>query len=653
MQSKTSFFNRTLLLNTIKRFWPLWTANIAVWLMVLTLPVISSMNARYPEPLLLYRDILSIARAGGAIIGAIFAILSAMAVWSFMYNFRSAGGIASLPVRRECVFRSMAAAGLLPLLAGNLVVALVTLAVGAAKGGVSAAALCQWFAISGLELICFYGLAFLCAQLTGNIVILPLVYAVLNFTAWVVESLLRNLCSVFVYGYIDGGGSVLSFLSPAVEIMRLTTVLPQNDEELNVIGYYFSGWGALVAYAAAGVLLLGAAMLLYRRRRMETAGDVVAVKALKPVFRYCMCIGCALVGGYIIYFISGMEYAYLSQRASLLLMLAFMLPCAFIGYFGAEMLMQKSFRVFRRNWLGFGVSILVLALVLGGIELDLTGFEKRTPSPESVESVMIFGDGESMFSARQEDIAAVIQLQKDIAANKDSNEREYRACMTGERNGRVVGLNIYYNLHNGGSVHRQYSLPCYEDDPESQRDVLELQRLLNTPSAIENRKATAFPYTLQNIMGGEVTASISYDDIERLTGDYVLEDYDDYGDRPVTVLCTWRFTPAETYELYSQCILPDIKDGTLGRVWIIADSEYRDRVYDANINISARIEKEDRQQLDETLTVPRTESADDSYIYDNFRTVPAAASVRTTKWLLDHGVILYTNSGVAELEKNG
>ena len=43
-------------------------------------------------------------------------------------------------------------------------------------------------------------------------------------------------------------------------------------------------WGYLAIAAVIGVALLAASLLLYRRRRLESAGDFAAVKPIKTVF---------------------------------------------------------------------------------------------------------------------------------------------------------------------------------------------------------------------------------------------------------------------------------------------------------------------------------------------------------------------------------
>ena len=79
----------------------------------------------------------------------------------------------------------------------------------------------------------------------------------------------------------------------------------------------------------------------------------------------------------------------------------------------------------------------------------------------------------------------------------------------------------------------------------------------------------------------------------------------------------------ELYELYTQCILPDIADGTLGRIWLIQDDAYSRTVCDASIYFEC--------------TGPGRGGS-----YQSFYTVPTVDSARTNAWLSAHGVTLLT-----------
>ena len=56
-------------------------------------------------------------------------------------------------------------------------------------------------------------------------------------------------------------------------------------------------------------------------------------------------------------------------------------------YFAVEMLIRKSFRVFRKGWPGAIAVAVVLTLVCVGAKMDITGYEDRLPDREKIESV--------------------------------------------------------------------------------------------------------------------------------------------------------------------------------------------------------------------------------------------------------------------------
>ena len=46
-----------------------------------------------------------------------------------------------------------------------------------------------------------------------------------------------------------------------------------------------------------------------------------------------------------------------------------------------------------------------------------------------------------------------------------------------------------------------------------------------------------------------------------------------------------QLTVEEAMELYRDCILPDMRDGTIGIVWYRMDDDYYNSVYDCRIEI--------------------------------------------------------------------
>ena len=715
MQSRTSFFNGSIFRKSVARFWPVWGGYFAIWFILV--PVVLLAN-RYDRTTDYVRDfLLNTGFTGGLIMNALFAVFSAMAVWSFLYNTRSAHGMACLPVRREGVFSSVVLAGLLPYLAVNAVIAVLALLSQLAIGIVDVGATLQWFALASLSFLFFYGFATLCAQLTGNILVLPAVYAVLNFVFVGAELLARYLTSLFVYGMNqDMDAFSLKWLSPFVAILmrcRVTSHSVWNGEYYTYGGSYFAGWRILIIYAVVGLVLLIPALLLYRRRKMETAGDVVAIEVLKPVFRWCMAIGCALCLSALIcvlFWENGHDYKAGSVAALVGLLFTLVLG-AVIGWFIAEMLIKKSFRVFSRSnahWGGLGICCAIIVALMLACEFDLFGYEKFVPDPEKVEAVTLWCQGNVSDLEAQESIRAVTALHESVVANKQCHEaaaRELYGPYDPESTTSGVTMTLNYNLRSGRNVARRYTV-YYDRTAGNYGDAELLQATLNCPEAVADRKATAFPITAENITDSSITSVMTaaecaeaagyasaeeyilreycglsgseleglsaedrqgmvYEAIARWSEDgALLEKYYDYeyadsaSDLPaataevqavsfpvddlnkVLFRYEWHFTPAQMTELYETCILPDIADNTLGKVWIIGGEEYRETVYSAEIEIHAETPITDRAA--EGVDAPM------EYVY--FDTTPTVDSVRTNAWLTAHGVKLHT---LAEAEVIG
>ena len=85
-----------------------------------------------------------------------------------------------------------------------------------------------------------------------------------------------------------------------------------------------------------------------------------------------------------------------------------------------------------------------------------------------------------------------------------------------------------------------------------------------------------------------------------------------------TTVETLELTAAEALELYNDCILPDMRDGTIGLVWLEADADYRAEVYDCCISMDLRGQDRGREEY--------------------FYTYATVFSERTNAWLAEHGI---------------
>ena len=469
MRSGTSFFNGTLYKKAFLRFWPIWALYGAQWLLMLPLPFlttalrggnpgVSSMDYRLTE-MVQYNplDMLSF----GVMSAAVAGVVCAMAVFSYLYTSRSACTMHALPVRRETLFASHYLAGLSFLLLPHLAVYLLTLAVEAALGCLELWPLTQWLLVQSGACLFFYSFAVFCAMFTGHLVALPLFYGILNFLAWIVTNLVEGVCYEFLFGFRrfpDELWEAVYWLTPFIRLEQ--SVQTYYEEPM----HYLDDPSAVAVYAALGAVFALAALLVYRTRHIESAGDVVAVKVVRPVFRYGFAFCAGLTGGV-------WSAALLSQNspAALTFWVVFW---GVIGCFAAEMLLKKSFRVLRA-WKGslcLGAALLALCL---GVSLDGFGYESRVPDPAQVTQVQVWGlEGAPYDSASNtltltdpEDIALVTQIHTQATGMED---QQYDGRASAE-DGIFGYLNLYltYQLAGGGTMTRYYDgLPIQEADLE-------------------------------------------------------------------------------------------------------------------------------------------------------------------------------------------
>ncbi len=466
MRSGTSFFDWTVFKKTICRFWPLWGTYFAIWLVMLPLNGLMRLRMQIANGFDFMEDfayswVASVAAVDSIVVlMALFGALCAMAVFSHLYNARSANLFGSLPIRREGLFLTHYLAGLAFLLAPNAVIFLLTLLVELAGGTVCMQGLLFWLAVVCGEGFFFYSMAVFCGMFTGHILALPAFYAIFNFIVSGVTELVHTVLRGFYYGFsgfTEEVYTVVKWFTPIVwlsETVRASTYHTNAEvtgEALPVLET--EGLGAVGIYAIAAVALAVCAFFLYRARRLESAGDVVSVRPMRPVFKYgvALCAGLAL----------GMVTTMFTGGGEIPLMCAIVV-WGVIGCFGAQMLLDKSFRVFRK-WKGAAAVAAVFIALFLVVNFDLTGFETRIPDPSTVDSVEAGGitavylgdDGDHLQQTitDQSIIDLINILHREAVAQRDE---ERQAQM--QIGGTSTSLELTYRLKTGGTLTRRYTV---------------------------------------------------------------------------------------------------------------------------------------------------------------------------------------------------
>lgn len=522
MKSKISFFNAGIFKSMLKRFWPLWTAYFAVWFMCLPLPLlVARLQGVKESAVTVVTAAMKTSVEASVVSGFLMGILAAMAVFGFLYNSRSCGMIASTPVRREAVFCSAYLAGVLPVLAANLFIAvlnwLFTL-----SSGIEGACIFKMnailFAVNSMEFLIFFSIAAFIAMLTANIVALPVLYLIFNFVFLGMEYVVRMLYGMFVFGYNELPDCILEFMSP---LIYLFTRIGLSATKTAVT---LTNWSALLGYIIAAVVLTAAALLLYRKRRMESAGDVIAVKSLRPVFKFCVTACSALCFGLLFFVIISSLFTSLST--SMLVLSAGLIIGAFIGYFASEMLLKKSFHVFKGSWKGFVITAVLCIVFAFVCVTDLFDLSSQLPDIDDIEMIVCNREAGGYDVTERSDIEAILDVNKAIIDDRDKYEG---LDDTGYES--VGYVSLRYKLKDGHSVYRGYTV-LIDDNYKA------YYAALGSVNIVKSCFTPEIPVTVQNVYD----ASFEYP-----SGSGELNSI--------------SLTPEQAVDFYENALMKDIENG--------------------------------------------------------------------------------------------
>ena len=463
MKSGTSYFEPTLFRKNLTRYWPIWVLYTLIWFYALPMRcimVVTRNQAWMGETPLkqvqsFANQIPDLLEGFGTFMAFTFGVLMAMAVFSFLYNNRAAGMIHSLPVRREGLFLTSYLSGLVCLMAPHLLVWLCTLgAEGLCSGYVDLYTVSLWLAAQSGMCLFFYSFAVFCGMFTGSLLALPAFYGILNFLAVVLMMLFDVLFEPFLYGYAGMTNAAEDFVWWLTPVVRLAENVRWRNP--NGLGYRFEGIPELVVYAGVGLVFAALALLVYRRRHVETAGDVVAVAVVRPIFKYGVALCSGLCFGYWLYALFGINAPF-GLMGSLLLWTA-------IGYFAAEMLLKKSFRVFRA-WRGCAVVLVLMAVGLTSLRMDAFGFVTRVPDAGRVVSVTVDGMGSYPYDKARHFAFTTEEpalIEKAVALHQVFVDQHQNPIAGQGRDSDYLRFNVTYTLSNGTTMRRHYGFSVWE-----------------------------------------------------------------------------------------------------------------------------------------------------------------------------------------------
>ncbi len=459
MRSKTSFFNKTLFFKNVTRFAPIWGGYLLC--LLLGLMMITDSGATY------YRasNFVDLTSAM-SVINLGYGLLTAAVLFGDLYVGRMCNALHALPVTRDAFFGTHVLSGLVFSLVPTTIMALCAIPLLIPTPVQDAWKLSlYWLAAANLEYLFFFALAVLCTMFVGNRVGLVGLYSLLNFGSYILYVFLDNAYVPMLHGVVLPM-DWFDALSPVNELMQgrffhVNSYYVETATDRVRHGTYIlqdAGWRYLFILCAVAAVLLALAWVLYRRRKLEAAGDLLAFRCLEPVVLVCAAVtGATLLMGVNITF-SGDLHPLIFFFAGLL-----------TGWLVARMLLERSIRVIRKGTLLEAAALVaVLALSLGLTKLDVLGIETWQPRQEKVESIALANgySGAILLMEDAQDIQTILDLHASSIQErltKDKVQEETAALREELGEGELaanyfLNYSITYHLSDGRIVGRNYYL---------------------------------------------------------------------------------------------------------------------------------------------------------------------------------------------------
>lgn len=460
MKSGTSCFNKAVYRKNLTLYWPVWVCYLlyGLWKIPVRLWMELRQNSGGGHDALtvlipclnLDTDLYVVAAA---------AVACGMTMFGYLFSVKSANMIHAMPVTRSGLYVTNIISGLTCIWGPQLFVFLVSVIFCLCHGITCVQYLAMWlFSVMSAGFF-FYGLTCFCGMLTGLVLAVPAGFVIFNYLSVGLQRGVREVLIFLGYGlqYYDmKKTSVVYILSPLLfmtdNVGFYAHYVVGKNGEMVISQASFVGISGLIGYMLVGVLLYLLGWYGYRKRKIEKTGDLFTFGWIKPLFRWGAGGAAGYIAGLVIASFFGEDTV--SRFKPILFVLVLVL--GIVGYFIAEMLVEKSFRVFRRRRLLEG-GIFTAALGTSFVLMCGVAYVDEQYIPDSSRIAQAFVNMNYPVEFDGSDAAEVTELQKKILENKQTF---LDRCS--DRNKRT-SLQLTYVMKNGTVITRSYLVPSGDD----------------------------------------------------------------------------------------------------------------------------------------------------------------------------------------------
>lgn len=473
MKCKTSCFNPSLAKNDLRRFWPLPVCSFLMFFVSLVLPLYRHLYRAISGQLGYYTvdgesPVQIITAYAGTqfviqtLILAAAALVTALLLFHHLHGKKEIQFYLSLPMRRSGLYLTSMLTGLLMILLP------MVLCYGIAVGvclhfGVTIQPILQLLAACCLMFLLFYGIAVLSCVLAGQRFGAFLLYAGIHGAAIIIWVGLAQVAACFIPGFSANVNppSWLTWQSPLLKLFSDGSLDLNNRIGLTIP----------MIYGAVGLILLVLSGLLYQIRRAETAGDMLSFSVIKIISKIFAALAVGLGSFALLQML-----AFPNQSVSFGILMLLVLVLIAIGWIAAEMIIQKSFRIFHSRSVLVGCALLVVtAAAMLGAKADAFGYIHRLPNSDQVESASISLQYYQCYNYTTVSPADALALHEAALDHLD------QLTAYDDRDS-MLQFSVSYGLKDGGTMERTY----YFDEnvaPELKESIL---TVLDKPENVYN-----------------------------------------------------------------------------------------------------------------------------------------------------------------------
>lgn len=438
MQCKKSYFEPTLAKHDLRRFWPLPVTIMLLFALIM----LSSFSSAMPKDL----DLTAMVEVTGgdqpirwhtfASRSAVYdtgifvttiqiftALVSALLVMHHIHGRKQLQFYHGLPLSRRCLYITSTVTGYGMGLIPVLLVELVMMFMNLGNGGEALPSV-QLMGLTAASYTIYYAIGILACVLAGQTLGGVILYWGMNCFVVAIMSGGAGIARWILYGYNDSVlmEQVTQWLTPISYIQSVAS--PVYDQRGMPCGYSAL---PLVIYSIAGLLLLLLGGFLYQLRRGETAGEMISFPVIRSICKVLVALMSGLGGAMVVGSMMSLQ-----QDLSFLSIAVMILVMLILGWFAAEMVIQKSFRVFGKRSVGQCLSLCALMLLLlVGAKLDIINYVNYTPDLTQVSQVQMsmYGTTVDMEPSDGLHLHQLMLAHQDELSNNTSYCNNYRIQM--------------------------------------------------------------------------------------------------------------------------------------------------------------------------------------------------------------------------------